>query len=52
METYSNMENYEKVDNFLKECLKGKSGSVVVYELHSDGGIGRDKFILMGKICI
>ena len=30
METYSNMENYEKVDNFLKECLKGKSGSVIV----------------------
>ena len=49
METYSNMENYEKVDNFLKECLKGKSGSVVVYELHSDGGIGRDKFIFDGE---
>ena len=38
-----------KVDNFLKECLKGKSGSVVVYELHSDGGIGRDKFIFDGE---
>lgn len=49
MKTYSNMENYERVDNFLKECLKGKSGSVVVYELHSDGGIGRDKFIFDGK---
>ena len=49
METYSNMENYEKVDNFLKECLKGKSGSVIVYELHSDGGIGRVKFIFDGE---
>ena len=28
---------------------EGKSGSVVVYELHSDGGIGRDKFIFDGK---
>ena len=47
-ETYSNTKNYEKVDKFLKGCLKGKNGSVVVYEVYSDGGIGRDKFIFDG----
>ena len=43
--TYSNMVNYESVDIFLKECMDGKSGSIVVYEIHDDGGIGRMKFI-------
>lgn len=47
-ETYSNTKKYEKVDKFLKGCLQGKSGSVVVYEVYSDGGIGRDKFIFDG----
>ena len=30
MVTYSNMENYESVDSFLKECMEGKSGSASV----------------------
>ena len=46
--TYSNMENYESVDRFLEECTDGKSGSVVIYEIHGDGGIGRMKFIFDG----
>ena len=46
--TYSNMENFESVDNFLKECVEGISGSAVVYEIHSGGGIGRMKFIFDG----
>ena len=46
--TYSNMENYESVDNFLKECMEGKHGSVVVYDVHYDGGISRMKFIFDG----
>ena len=46
--TYSNMENYESVDRFLEECTGGKSGSVVIYEIHGDGGIGRMKFIFDG----
>ena len=46
--TYSNMENYESVDNFLKECMEGKNGSVVVYDVHYDGGISRMKFIFDG----
>lgn len=47
--TYSNMENYEDVDRFLKKCKEGKCGSVVVYEIHSDGGTGRNKFIFDGE---
>ena len=46
--TYSNMENFESVDRFLEECTDGKSGSVVIYEIHGDGGIGRMKFIFDG----
>lgn len=48
MVTYSNMENYESVDSFLKECMEGKSGSVVLYEVHDDGGLGRMKFSFDG----
>lgn len=46
--TYSNMENYEDVDNFFEKCMEGKSGSVVVYEVYSDGGIRRMKYIFDG----
>lgn len=45
--TYSNMGNYESVDSFLEDCTVGKSGSVVIYEIHDDG-IGRLKFIFDG----
>lgn len=48
MITYANMENYEDVNRFLEECMKGKSGSVVVYNLYNDGGLGRMKFIFDG----
>lgn len=46
---YSNVGNYESMDYFLKECMAGKSGSVVVYEIHDDGGIGRLKYIFDGS---
>ena len=46
--TYSNMENYKSVDSFLEDCTAGKSGFVVIYEIHDDGGIGRMKFIFDG----
>ena len=48
MITYSNMENYEIVDSFLKECIEGKKGSVVIYKVHNDGGLNRIKFIFDG----
>ena len=41
---YPRMQNFESADNFLRECMKGVSGSVVVYEIHSEGGIGRKEF--------
>ena len=46
---YSNMENYEKMDGFLEECIKGNSGFAVVYEIQSDGGIGRRKYTFDGN---
>lgn len=45
---YSNMENYESVDSFLEKCRNKKSGSVIVYNIHYDGGVGRKKFIFDG----
>ncbi|MGL5434977.1 MAG: DUF6070 family protein [Lachnospiraceae bacterium] len=46
--TYSNMENYEGIDRFLKDCVEGKSSSIVVYNIYSDGGMGRMKYIFDG----
>lgn len=45
---YSNMENDAAMDQFLKDCSAGKSGSIVIYEIYGDGGVGRMKFIFDG----
>ena len=45
---YTNMENYKKMERFLKECKTGKKGTMLLYEIHSDGGIGRYKYIFDG----
>lgn len=45
---YSNVKNYEEAERFLKACMTGKSGSVVIYGLHSDNSIERDKYIFDG----
>lgn len=45
---YSNMENYESVDSFLEHCMAGKRDSIIIYEIHVDGGIGRMKFAFDG----
>lgn len=42
------MLHYESVDSFLEDCASGKSGSIVIYEIHDDGAIGRIKFIYDG----
>lgn len=47
--TYSSMENYECVDKFLRECLDGTSGIVIIYDIHINGGIGRREFTYDGK---
>jgi len=49
MGAYPVVENFGSVDNFLHKCTEGVSGSVVVYKLRSDGGIGRMKFIFDGS---
>lgn len=45
---YSDMENYKIADEFLTDCGEGKSGTTVVYEVHNDGGIERNKFVFDG----
>ena len=46
---YSNMENYKELEDFLNASIAGRSGSAVYYEIHSDGGVGRYKYIYDGK---
>lgn len=48
-EVYSNMENYKDVEKFLINAKSGNSGSTVIYEIHSDGGLGREKYIYDGE---
>lgn len=48
-EEYSNMENYKIVDSFLKEAKEGNMGLIAIYEVHSDGSIGREKYIYDGE---
>lgn len=45
---YCNMQNYEMVDCFLRDALAGKSGTITIYEVQSDGAIGRIKYIFDG----
>ena len=46
---YSNMKNYKELENFLNHSIVGRRGFAVVYYIHSDGGIGRYKYIYDGK---
>lgn len=46
---YSDMENYEIMDDFLKECMNGETGSIITYIVRSSGGIGREKYIYDGE---
>lgn len=48
-EAYSNMENYKEVESFLINAESGKECSVVIYEIHSDGGLGREKYVYDGE---
>lgn len=43
------MRNTDKFDTFLKNAQKGKKGSIIVYEVHEDGGIGRNKYTFDGQ---
>ena len=46
---YYNMENFKELEDFLNASIAGRNGSAVVYEIHSDGGIGRYKYSYDGK---
>lgn len=48
-EIYSNMENYTKLEDFLIAAAAGGGGLAVVYEIYSDGGIGRYQYSYDGK---
>ena len=43
------MRNADKFDTFLKKAQKGEKGSIIVYEVHEDGGIGRNKYTFDGQ---
>ena len=46
---YSNMENYESAEQFLLDCMDGKKGNIVIYEIDPDGGIVRNKYVFAGS---
>ena len=48
-EDYSNMENYKRFSSFLAKAQEKQKGAGVIYEVHSEGSIGRKKFIYDGK---
>lgn len=48
-EKYSNMKNHKEVERFLINAESGVKGSIVIYEIHSDGGVGREKYIYDGE---
>ena len=48
-EAYSDMENYKKMDSFLRDCMNGKSSSVILYEIFSNGDMARLKYFFNGS---
>lgn len=43
-ESYSPMEHYQKIEEFLLNCQQGKAGAAILYEVYWSGGIGRLKY--------
>lgn len=46
---YLNMRNYKKMEEFIRQSQNGEKSEIILYEIHTDGGIGRNKFIYDGK---
>lgn len=46
---YSAMGNYRQVEQFLLGAEQGETGSVILYMIASDGGLGRQKYIYDGE---
>lgn len=47
-EQYTVMENHEEMEQFLTEAENGKTGEVILFRIHRDGGVGRLKYIYDG----
>lgn len=47
-DSYFDMANYEKMDEFLERCINGEKGEVVVYEVNSSESIGKKEFYFNG----
>lgn len=45
---YINMYHYEMMDQFLISCEHNQEDRIVLYELHTAGGIGRKEFVFDG----
>lgn len=43
------MTKYEKMEGFLEASSEGKEGEIVIYELHTNGGIARNQYTFDGK---
>ena len=43
-----NMLNYEVMDHFLKEASEGQEAETVLYRIHTDGTVSREKFTFDG----
>ena len=48
-EEYCTMSNYEKMDQFLKDCMNGEDTSVILYSLSNSGGVSRKEYIFDGS---
>ena len=46
---YSVMENWGEMEHFLLDAERGKAGTVRLYMVHGDGGIGRFQYEYDGK---
>lgn len=48
-EVYCTMSNYQKMDQFLKDCLSGEDTSVILYSLSNSGDVSRKEYIYDGS---
>lgn len=46
--SYSDMKNYDKMEQFLEACENGECSSVVVYKINFHGGVERASYIFDG----
>lgn len=48
-EPYQVMENWQEMERFLQDAGVGKAGTVLLYRIHGDGGIGRFQYQYDGE---